>query len=171
MARAAVKPPVAGSATASLGAASERLSCVFCGSLVQTLVQTFGGIAVTADGIALRTASFQIVVLDVAGSSPVSHPSEALSPNTADKAFLLECLVFPSITGRADDASAVSDETTSGRDVDDLSESLLDTSQLRSLTRKRCEVGRRSRSQWGPPIVNTCAVLLPARRGFRRRGL
>ena len=35
----------------------------------------------------------QIVVLDVAGSSPVSHPSEALFTKPVDKAFLLDFMV------------------------------------------------------------------------------
>ena len=32
----------------------------------------------------------QIVVLDVAGSSPVSHPSQALPADVADEAFFLD---------------------------------------------------------------------------------
>jgi len=73
------KPPSLDS-TAAAGAgrvsatAFDRLRRAFSGLLVQPVVQRESSVAVSRDRLRLRTTSPQIVVLEVAGSSPASHP-------------------------------------------------------------------------------------------------
>ncbi len=74
------KPPSLDS-TAAAGAFSvpalDRPRRAFSGLLVQPVVQRASSVAVSLDRLGLGTTLSQIVVLEVAGSNPVSHPSQA----------------------------------------------------------------------------------------------
>ena len=57
---------------------------------MQPVVQRESSVAVSLDRLGLGTRMPQIVVLEAAGSSPVSHPTEASFAIAAIEAFSLE---------------------------------------------------------------------------------